>query len=65
MAKYCCSNFKKISGHFRWMRTNDSIYLAPHFPVADVKYRINFCPSCGKDIRSIELTREEFKKLME
>ena len=39
-------------------------FLMPHIECGNQKMRINHCPSCGKEVRSIELTEEEMKKLL-
>lgn len=62
----CCDVFIKMADRFNWMRyEKDGKYVRvmPHIPKSNTitgsiikhNHRVNFCPSCGKDIRDIEL----------
>ena len=55
--KVCCDVFKKNIHNFRWFKLeyqNDIEYVMPH--ILGTMYRINFCPSCGKEVRDIILS---------
>ena len=57
--KYCCESFKDFIPLFNWMTYNleGAKYIMPHIIVNDnYKLRVNYCPSCGTEIRDIELT---------
>jgi hypothetical protein len=68
--KICCDVFVKLikdDDFILWMSYNKDdgtkVMVMPYFLVSDGKYRVNNCPSCGKEIRSIRLTFEEFVSL--
>ena len=56
--KHCCESFKDFIPLFDWMLiTLEKIYIMPHIVVNDdYKLRVNHCPSCGAEVRYIELT---------
>ena len=65
MAKICCETFKKISKSFNWFSysvNGNSILCMPYIQVGEIKYRVNNCPSCGVEIRDIEISVTEFSK---
>jgi hypothetical protein len=37
--------------------TLDKKYIMPYTYQDGIKYRVNHCPSCGAEIRDIELTK--------
>lgn len=39
-------------------------YIMPYLQVGDIKYRINNCPSCGKEVRSIQIKEERFNQII-
>ena len=55
--KHCCESFKDFIPLFYWM-TLDEKYIMPHV-IVNIRYklRINNCPSCGADVRDIELNK--------
>jgi hypothetical protein len=59
--KHCCESFKDFIPFFYWMNYCDDdkiIYIMPYHDVNDdYKLRVNHCPSCGAEIRDIELTK--------
>lgn len=62
----CCDILLKIVQHFGFFTYVDYPDLANMFYLSgdptkgdDTKYRINFCPSCGKKIRGITLKVED------
>jgi hypothetical protein len=67
---FCCEYFKEFAGRFHWFNFTDEkrgkIYCMPSIDSFkdDRMWRVNHCPSCGKEIRSIELTEEEFNELL-
>ena len=58
--KQCCESFTDFIPLFYWMNYYDDdkiIYIMPYIIVNDgYKLRINHCPSCGAEVRDIELT---------
>lgn len=66
MDKYCCDIFTKMAQNFSWMSytndKNESILCMPYLLKDNKMYRINHCPSCGKEIRSIEIEVSKFSK---
>jgi hypothetical protein len=64
MTKSCCKVFEKLAEEFDWMSYVDNgekILIMPHIVGTDyIKYRINNCPSCGAEVRDIEITETEF-----
>ena len=53
----CCDVFKKNIHNFGWWKIENEgefEYLMPH--TLGTMYRINFCPSCGKEVRDIILS---------
>ena len=53
--KYCCESFKLLVPSFKWMICLD-VYVMPYMQVGVSKLRVNHCPSCGTEVRDIELT---------
>lgn len=53
--KHCCESFKHFINIFYWMIL-DKKYIMPYTYVDGIKYRVNHCPSCGAEVRDIELT---------
>lgn len=57
----CCDYFEKIKHHFRWYCYTDDDgnqkWVMPTLRdgINDLEIRINYCPSCGEKVRSIEL----------
>ena len=60
----CCSILPKIVSSFEWFSCKDDdgnkINVMPcvYSPNEDIKVRVNYCPSCGEKIRSIELRND-------
>ena len=60
--KNCCDIFPLIKHQFEWMAFKDEgILLMPHFVVKGNGYRVNHCPSCGKEIRDIQVPIKEME----
>ena len=52
----CCDVWGKILHYFFWMQPEGSdIYMMPYLPTKDNKWRVNFCPSCGKERRECNI----------
>ena len=57
----CCDFFGKMRHHFEWFSYQDDdnkkVRCMPVLKSCDgiTKLRINYCPSCGKEVRNIEL----------
>ena len=61
----CCEQFKRLICTFEWFgfqNDDDDKLLMPHITVNDVKVRINFCPSCGANVRNIQITKSDYNK---
>lgn len=60
----CCSSFLKIAPKFKWMKLKNSgreILLMPHIVASNSMIRINHCPSCGKNVRDVEIKPEQLE----
>ena len=62
MKQPCCNYFNKIKHHFKWLSTEDEndnkVFIMPHL-MCDKnieRVRIQKCPSCGENIREMQLT---------
>ena len=59
--KHCCESFKHFINIFYWMtyfdKTDKIKYIMPYTYEDGIKYRVNHCPSCGAEIRDIELNK--------
>ena len=59
--KHCCKYFKHFINYFYWMTyfdNNEKIkYIMPYTYQDGIKYRVNNCPSCGAEVRDIELSK--------
>lgn len=58
----CCETFPKILHNLQWMKIEDEgspILVMPYILSLDSAemLRVNHCPSCGKEVRNIELTK--------
>ena len=64
---YCCEVFPKIAKRLKWVYFGLSDicdqYEKPYIVYPDHIVDVNFCPSCGADIRGIVITKDEFDKL--
>lgn len=63
--QYCCEVFPKIMGELKWMRVSvegKNYMCMPHIEaqLSSELYRVNYCPSCGKAIRSTLIEVSEF-----
>ena len=52
--KICCDAFLKIAPHLGWFMLDDK-FIMPYIANTRPQLRVNFCPSCGKEVRDIEL----------
>ena len=62
----CCDAFKAYAASFDWMvmgKGSQKSYVMPHIIADKIKWRINHCPTCGMNVRSIMLTPEQFFSL--
>jgi hypothetical protein len=59
----CCDMFMKITHNFRWFVDPDGNFCMPCLPEnnRDELIRLNFCPSCGKEVRMIVIPKNELK----
>jgi hypothetical protein len=53
----------KITHNFRWFVDPDGNFCMPCLPEnnRDELIRLNFCPSCGKEVRMIVIPKKELK----
>lgn len=58
--KHCCEVFPKIQDQFIWFSValNRNTRCMPCLHEVDADYRVNFCPSCGANVRSIEINED-------
>lgn len=60
--------FKNILPVFEWMtyidrnKASEKVLCMPHMKIDGKRTRISFCPSCGTNIRSIEIDESKFKE---
>lgn len=63
--EFCCQVLPEILNHFQWMSADfegEKKLLMPHFNThGNIRYRVNHCPSCGAEIRDIEINEEDLK----
>lgn len=65
MNDFCCNTFEKLIIRFNWMKLAETgEYIMPYLQVGDIKYRINNCPSCGKEVRNIQIKEERFNQII-
>ena len=58
----CCGNFEKMVHAFNWMILDD-FALMPYIPNGNLKLRVNNCPSCGAEVRSVKIPISELNLL--
>jgi hypothetical protein len=65
--KLCCDVFPKLFNKINWFSYYSQgvqILNMPHFITNEgERLRINHCPSCGTDIRSIEIEEADYIEL--
>jgi len=54
----CCGILEKMD--IRWMHNGNGVKLMPYiengeFEPVNAQYRVNFCPSCGADVRECKI----------
>jgi len=57
----CCGYFEKLLQNFRWfsIQTEEGEKLCmPYILTENEKIRVNNCPVCGKEVRSVEIKPE-------
>lgn len=58
----CCEWFPKMIERFEWFSFDENgkkVLCMPHFNVSeDLQLRVNHCPSCGKEVRGIEIRKK-------
>lgn len=59
----CCDVWPKLIARFEWMRYGDwpDLLTMPHFRVGKDAWRVNHCPSCGRDVRGIHVLRSRLE----
>jgi hypothetical protein len=66
----CCDAFAKHAKHFDWMSFNDdngqNILVMPHILITNhtnnstERLRVNYCPTCGHNVRAVQIPRKQF-----
>lgn len=58
----CCKPFESMVSEFQWysVAENKVYYCMPCIVSNGLSWRVNFCPSCGENVRSIRIEAEEF-----
>ena len=51
----CCEHFKTFIPLFSWFTINEDILIMPNLD----NIRVQYCPSCGKYIRDIQLSKRD------
>ena len=62
---FCCEAFKNNLNKFDWYsfgETPDKKFVMPI--IKETNCRVNYCFSCGKEVRGIEVQEEEMLKLL-
>ena len=54
-ATICCERFKEFIPLFSWFTSNDDTLIMPNVD----GNRVQYCPSCGKYIRDIQLSKRD------
>ena len=57
----CCDTWPRIVWVFQWMKMEGmEIVTLPHIqaPNEQIKYKANYCPSCGADRRGLMMDRK-------
>jgi hypothetical protein len=66
-AQFCCDVFPLIAQRFIWFYYSEAdgekTWAMPAIRIGIVDWRVNHCPSCGKECRGITLTDEQFKTI--
>jgi len=60
--QFCCSAFKHFVGAFKWLSVLDSDpkeFVMPHHKANGEMWRVNYCPSCGVEIRNMILIEDD------
>jgi hypothetical protein len=66
MIEICCNGFRKIAKRLSWYsygEDDEKTLIMPFIFNAPGEYRVNFCPSCGKNIRDIEIKESDFRQI--
>lgn len=70
----CCGNFEKFLTAFDWFSVVnetgkpdklDDMLLMPCIKVDGVKWIVQFCPSCGAEIRDVKINKTTLQKYEE
>lgn len=61
ITEQCCEIWPKIADSFRWFVFADwpDLRCMPCINVNGVDWRVNHCPSCGKEVRSVIMKAEK------
>ena len=63
--EFCCEAFKNNLLLFEWFSFGESPNKTMVMPIIkETKCRVNHCFSCGKEVRGIEISEEEFKEII-
>jgi hypothetical protein len=58
----CCGVLERMN--IQWMRMDDGTLCVPYINghSDDNMYRVNNCPSCGKDVRDVIIDSKQLKQ---
>lgn len=59
----CCDVFPKFIGKFEWLsitEEKDVTFVLPHLKIDGSMWKINYCPSCGKEIIGYSISYEDY-----
>ena len=57
--KHCCKAFPSFIPTFCWIKLNND-YIMPYTESKGERLRINYCPSCGSNVRDISIDEKNF-----
>jgi len=61
----CCDTFRKMLSAFQWFtytEEDSDTMLMPCIEVNGMKWRVNHCPSCGKEVRNVLISKDEYRE---
>ena len=67
--EYCCEVFPKLIPLFNWFTyvedNGNKMLCMPYLEIRGEKWRVNYCPSCGKEVRGGTIEKKVYLKLTE
>ena len=62
----CCKPFESMVSELLWYTVEEEgqvFYVMPCIESNGRTWRVNFCPSCGKNVRGIQIESDEFMSI--